>query len=229
MTCQPEKQELARQLCRAGRSLFRQGFTPANGGNLSVRCPDGHILITPSGVSKGELRPGMILELDEHGTPQYGGAVPSVEAPLHLAVLGGQPDLHCVIHAHPPHGVAMSLLGQDLVQPVITDACLLGIIPVLPYAPIGSPELAAQTGAAAARYNGALLARHGACTWGRSIQEALFLMEMLEHVCRQLCLMWMMGHAGALGREESDQLIQMRRRSGRWRGGEHMPPLDGEV
>ena len=30
-------------------------------------------------------------------------------------------------------------------------------------------------------------------------------------------------------REESDRLIQMRRRSGRWRGGEHMPPLDGEV
>ena len=224
---QTQKQDLARQLCRAGRSLFRQGFTPANGGNLSVRCPDGHILITPTGVSKGELRPDMLLELDAGGALLSPGA-PSVETPLHLAVLAGQGDLHCVIHAHPPCATALSALGEDLTQPVLTDACLLGVVPALPYAPIGSDGLAAAVAEAAGGYNAALLACHGACTWGRTVQEALFHMETLEHVCRHVCLLRMMGAHASLSREESECLILSRIRAGKRRGGRHMPPLEEE-
>lgn len=39
----------------------------ANDGNLSARCSDGGVLITPSGVYKGDLEEDMLLEVDLEG------------------------------------------------------------------------------------------------------------------------------------------------------------------
>lgn len=227
MSYQAEKQELAAQLCRAAHAMAALGYAPANAGNLSARCPDGHILITPSGVSKGDLTPDMILEIDREGNRlDDKPGRPSVERQLHLAVLNSQPDLMCVIHAHPPCAVALSAAGEDLDRPVTSDACLLGIVPAMPYAQLGTRELAANMERAAGEYNAALMAHHGACAWGRTVQEARFHMELLEALCQQICLRRVTGIDAMLDREQSDRLIAQRIREGKRRGGEHMPPLE---
>lgn len=53
---------------------------PANDGNLSARCSDGGVLITPSGVYKGDLEEDMLLEVDLEGRVLSGTGRPSSES-----------------------------------------------------------------------------------------------------------------------------------------------------
>ena len=52
--------ELRRQICDIGRNLWNRGMVAANDGNISARLPNGRILCTPTGVSKGYLTPAML-------------------------------------------------------------------------------------------------------------------------------------------------------------------------
>ena len=67
MSWSREKQELRRKICQAVRQIAQAGYVAANDGNLSARCSDGGVLITPSGVYKGDLEEDMLLEVDLAG------------------------------------------------------------------------------------------------------------------------------------------------------------------
>ena len=64
MSWSREKQELRRKICQAARQIAQAGYVAANDGNLSARCSDGGVLISPSGVYKGDLEEDMLLEVD---------------------------------------------------------------------------------------------------------------------------------------------------------------------
>ena len=59
MSWSREKQELRRKICQAARQIAQAGYVAANDGNLSARCSDGGVLITPSGVYKWSSLPPM--------------------------------------------------------------------------------------------------------------------------------------------------------------------------
>ena len=223
-----EKRRLREQICHVGHRVFQAGLVAANDGNISARCGDGHYLITPSGVSKGDLTPEMILEIDGSGKPVDGGGRPSVETQMHLCIYTSQPDLNAVVHTHAPHCVLFSALETMLTEPVTADAVLLlGNVPVLPYAQLGTLALAEAVAEASGCYNAALLQNHGAVTWGRDLQEAWFATEALEQYCRQLYLRRTLGApARVLTQAEADGLIALRRARGNRRGGDHMPPAE---
>ena len=222
--------EIKDRICDVCHKTWQLGWVAANDGNVSARLENGNIIATPTGMSKSFITPDKLILLDSKGNVLEAaeGLRPSSEIKMHLRCYDKREDVMSVIHAHPPCATALSALGEDLTQPVLTDACLLGVVPALPYAPIGSDGLAAAVAEAAGGYNAALLACHGACTWGRTVQEALFHMETLEHVCRHVCLLRMMGAHASLSREESERLILSRIRAGKRRGGRHMPPLEEE-
>ena len=73
-------------ICELGRRMWTRGWVAANDGNLSIRLPGGRILVTPAGVSKGFLSPGMLLVTDLEGRVLEGAEDlrPSSETPLHL-------------------------------------------------------------------------------------------------------------------------------------------------
>lgn len=221
-----DKAALREAICHAGHRAFQAGLVAANDGNISVRCGDGHYLITPSGVSKGDLTPDMILEIDGAGMPVDGKGKPSVETKMHLGIYETQPDLNAVVHTHAPHCVLLSTMETMLTAPLTADAVvLLGNVPVLPYAQLGTQALADGVAQASADYNAALLQNHGAVTWGRTIQEAWFAMEALEQYCRQLYMQRLLGNPGRLlTRAEADGLVAVRKGRGVTRGGDHMPP-----
>lgn len=218
--------QLREQLCQTGREMARAGYVAAHDGNLSVRTPEGGVLITPSGVSKGELTPECLLELSPVGDCLTPGGVPSSETPMHLEVYRRCPDLGAVVHTHSPYALAMASQGEDLTAPITADAVLLlGNVPALPYLPLGSQALADGVGEASHTANAVLLACHGAVTWGRDLREAWWLTQALEQYCRQLFLQSLLPRPGAvIPREEADALIARRRAGGVKRGGDHMPP-----
>ena len=195
MAFEAEKAALREELCHAAHQIAQAGYVAANDGNLSARCPDGHILVTPTGVYKGDVRPGQLLEVTLDGTVVAdGGLGPSSEMPMHLALYRRWGDLGGVVHTHSPYALCMASRGEDLTRPITADmVLLLGKIPCLPYLPLGTRELADAVAAAGETANGVLLAHHGACTWGRDLREAWYRTQALEQYCRQLYLQLSLG------------------------------------
>lgn len=185
-----EKQRLREEICHAAHQVAQAGWVAANDGNLSARCPDGHILITPSGLYKGDVTPELLLELTPEGEVVVPGPLPpSSETPMHLAVYRQRPEVGGVVHTHSPYAVCMASRQEDLTQRITMDMVLLlgGYVPCLPYLPLGT-ELLAREVAQAPSQAAVLLAHHGAVTWGRDLREAWYRTQALEAYCKQLWL-----------------------------------------
>ena len=86
-------------LCATARWCYARGWVPATSGNFSVRLGD-RILITPSGLDKGQLAPEMLLEVDTDGRALDGVSRPSAETGLHAVVYRRQPQAHAILHVH---------------------------------------------------------------------------------------------------------------------------------
>ena len=52
------------QIVRFGRMLHERGFVAATDGNLSVRLDENRILVTPTCMSKGCMRPADLVIVD---------------------------------------------------------------------------------------------------------------------------------------------------------------------
>ena len=77
--------DLREQLCDFGLSLYSRGFTHGSTGNLSVRLPDGNLLVTPTGSSLGRLTPEGLSVIKPNGE-LISGPKPTKEVPLHQAL-----------------------------------------------------------------------------------------------------------------------------------------------
>ena len=222
MAFEREKEQLRKQICHAARQIAQAGYVAANDGNLSARCPDGHILVTPTGVYKGDVTEDLLLEMTLDGeVVSHGGLGASSETPMHLALYRKWEDLGGVVHTHSPYALCMASRGEDLTAPITADmVLLLGEIPCLPYLTLGSETLADQVAQAAKNANGVLMAHHGAVTWGRDLNEAWYRTQALEQYCRQLWLqMQMGGDLQVIPKDEVNKLIARRIAGGTLRGG----------
>src|SRR5207237_587437 len=83
-------------------------------GHISVRLPDdpSRFFMKPHGVGLDEITPENILTIDLDGNVVDGTARRHSEVYIHSEIFKLRPDVHCVIHAHPPHAVALSASGR---------------------------------------------------------------------------------------------------------------------
>lgn len=178
---------LGLRLVRAARALYRRGLIVGLDGNLSLRLPDGSVLITPSGQVKGWLRPADLLRIDLQGRVLDGpiGRRPSSEVAMHLVAYRERSDVGAVVHAHPPALVACSVFGLPLLSDALPEALLLTGQPILlPYA---TPSTAEGAEALAAQVHGGdcfVLERHGSLTVAGDIDLAFARTESLEQLAR---------------------------------------------
>lgn len=171
-------------LCKIGRKMKEAGLVAACDGNISFRRPDGTIVITPSGVPKGEVKPSDLLILDAEGNILKGKGKPSSETGLHVEIYKARSDVQAIIHAHPTVATAVTVAGLPFPSTIITEGSLvLGpVVPTVPYAAPGSHELAVACAKYAKKVNVFLMERHGASALGKNLDEALQRMETLEAV-----------------------------------------------
>lgn len=183
--------EAAAGIIEVGRRLYAAGMAAGNSGNISVRLGANAVLITPTGVCKGDLQADDLLLVDLAGRVLAGHPTrkPTSEAGMHLAVYRANAAVGAVIHAHSPYACAFALAGKTLADYRLAEITeRLGQIPLLSYAPPGSSQLAEQVGAVAGVYTGALLAEHGPVVWAGDLREARYNMEELEGACRTVVL-----------------------------------------
>jgi L-fuculose-phosphate aldolase len=176
---------LAEEICKIGRRLYDRGYVAANDGNISVRASDGNILLTPSGVSKKDLTPEMIVKTDLSGKKIEGLLNPSSESGMHLLLYRENPLIAAAVHAHPTTATSFACAGLPLDKPIYPEAELnLGTVPITEFAKPGTPAVAKSVKPFCKKYKSVLLKNHGVLTWGKNLTEALYRMESVENYAK---------------------------------------------
>lgn len=173
--------EARKAIVDIGQRVYRSGYVGANDGNISCRTVDGTIVVTPTGVSKGYMTPEMMVVMKTDGTV-LGPGKPSSEVKMHLRAYQCNPNIHGVVHVHPPIATAYGVVGIPMDQPVVAEGVLVtGNIPLAAYAKPGTEAVPDSIEPYLMTHNGVLLERHGALTWGEDVYQALYRMEAIEH------------------------------------------------
>lgn len=211
-------------IVEVGKRVYQSGYVGANDGNISCRTAEGTIVITPTGVSKGYMTPDMMVVMTLDGTV-LGKGKPSSEGKMHLRAYQKNPEIHGVVHVHPPIATAFGILGLPMDQPMVAEGVLVtGNIPVAPYAKPGTEAVPDSITPFLNEYHGALLERHGALTWGTDVYQALYRMEAIEHHAKIMLYTYLLSHLTGsqihrFSQEELLDLVQIRQAMGINTGG----------
>ena len=181
------RQSIADEIVAVCRRLYDRGLIAGQDGNVSVRLRSGHILVTPSGLSKVDVTRDTLVELTPDGRPVTEGLVASSEVGMHLRIYRDRADVRAVVHAHPPVATAYGVVGRDFMDAVLPEVIFhLGRGPLVPFALPGTPALGDAMAPYLGEHDAFLLASHGATTVGPSLRLAHQRMESLEHAARIL-------------------------------------------
>ncbi len=190
--------------------VHQQGFVAATDGNLSLRQPDGTILITASGRPKGEITPDDIVHTTIDGALLFAKNKYSTESKLHFHLYKNRQDVRAVIHCHPPVATAFACSEKSLDVPLLPEIILtLGRIPLCPYATPSTDALPESLNEAISYANVFLLQNHGAVCVGRTIAEAYNRMEKLEHYAKVMLAAEALGAPKLLTRAQIDELYRL--------------------
>jgi len=169
-----------------GRDLFLAGLNSSHSGNLSVRCGD-RVIITRRGAMLGHLEGRDLIEtgLEKNDSNII---LASTEIRVHRAIYKGTTAL-AIVHAHPVHAIALSLLEDEIIPLDSEGAYLLHKVPVLSAEhTIGSKELEEKLPALLKEYKIVMIRGHGSFAVGQVLEEAYQWTSCLEHSCRITCL-----------------------------------------
>ncbi len=209
---------VARRMALCCRQMAAQGLIGGRDGNLSVRLGAERVLVTPSGLIKSLVTAADMVEVDLAGNPRRRGArKPTSELDLHLRILRHRPDVHAVVHAHPPAATGFAVAGQEIPGNLLPELIfVVGAVPLVPFGMPGTPELGDRVVPylAGGRNHALLLANHGAVTMGSTLDEAWIRMETLEHGARIIVAARQIGQPQPLSLEAIRGLVQQREKDG---------------
>lgn len=185
--------QTANELAAIGRLFYARGWVLGTSGNFSavVSREPLRLAITSSGVDKGELAAGHILEIDDAAQVVAGAGRPSAETLLHLSVVGRR-GAGAVLHTHSiwsniisgASGAGLAIEGHEMLKGLdgVTTHEHREWLPVIDNSQ-DMPRLAQtveQVLNEHPRAHGFLLRRHGLYTWGRDLAEAKRHVEIFE-------------------------------------------------
>jgi L-fuculose-phosphate aldolase len=202
-------------MVEVGRMMYEMNLVVATDGNISIRMDEDRILMTPSGVSKGHMKPGEMIVTDRKGVKISGEKDPSSEIRLHLAVYEKRPDVMAVVHGHPPVATAFTIAGMSLAQCVIPEVVFtLGSIPTSAYATPTSEEGPKVIQELIEKHDAIILDRHGAVTVGADVFDAYRKLEKVEHCAEVTLAARQLGQVKTLTPDEVKRLMDVREKLG---------------
>ncbi len=215
---------LRRELCEIGKLVYQKGLVAGTDGNVSARVVGDQFLISPSGSCLGMLDPADFVLIDQSGRTLSGRGKPSSERWMHLAAYAERSDVLAAIHAHPPATIAFTVAGLNMDQCALPEVILaFGRVPTTAYATPATTEGAAVVRDLIKRYDALVLDRHGAITVGKSLRDAFFKLEKLEHGAHVMLMSHGLGQARALPPEEVAKLGALREAMGLGRADDVSP------
>lgn len=189
-----EHADLVAQLAEIGRQFYGRGWVLGTSGNFSavVQRDPLRLAITTSGVDKGTLSAGQVVEIDEQDRVVAGSGRPSAEASLHLAIVRAR-GAGAVLHTHSiwstilsdaTTGDGLAIEGYEMLKGLegvgTHEHCEW--LPIL-YNTQDWAAAAPRVEAMLTEHpnaHGLLIRRHGLYTWGRDLAGAKRQVEILE-------------------------------------------------
>ncbi len=189
-------EEMAAQIAAVAKGFHQRGWLLGTSGNLSavVQREPLRLVMSPSGVDKGELRPEQLLAIDEEAriVSNHSGK-PSDESLLHIRIVKER-GAGAVLHTHSVWNNILSDLhasaGGVTIEGYEMLKGLQGVkthehsewLPIIE----NSQDMPALADVVGRRLNehkeahGFLLRRHGLYSWGDTLAEAKRHVEILE-------------------------------------------------
>lgn len=186
------KQGLKEEVAAATRRFWEKGLTPGrDAGDISVRdletgliyiCPrpKPNVLRIPNwGMIKAEHM--VVINLDGKVVDDS-GLLPTVEAPMHLAIYRARPDVNAIVHSHAVWSSAFAVTGRNIPLILAEQSLRLGgEVVCAAYGKVGSEEIAKNIVAALGKHKmAALMQNHGAVALGVTLEEAFIASDFLE-------------------------------------------------
>lgn len=200
-------------ICEVGRRLYDKGFAAANDGNITVRIGENRVLCTPTGVSKGFLKPDDICTIDLEGNQLAGTKKRTSEALLHLTIYKERPEIKGVLHCHPPHATAFAVAREPIPKCVLPEVeVFLGEVPIARYETPGTQRFADTIRSYLHDCNTIILANHGTVAFAEDVMKAYFNTEIIDAYCRILLLARQLGPINYLNEHEVGELLEFKKR-----------------
>ena len=178
---------LRKKIVQTCLNMEIKGLNQGKTGNVSNRWQGG-ILITPSGVEYSKLKYTDIIFIDNNGFVK-GDGEPSTEWRFHLNILKNRKDVESVIHNHPIYGTGFSMLRKE----IKSLHYLIGLfgghnIRCASFKLPGTQELSNEILLSLKKRKACLISNHGTITLGKNLDEAIYLAEQFEALCKQITI-----------------------------------------
>jgi len=209
------ERELRQDIVDIGRLVYQKGWVAANDGNITIRLSPDRILATPTGISKGMMHVEDLIIVDKQGSKVEGRRECTSEIFMHCTVYNMRPDIHSVLHAHPPVATGFATAGRPLDQALLPEVIIgLGCVPLAAYGLPGTPALTEPMLPYIPKYDAIMMGNHGAVCYGEDVYKAFFKMETVEHFARIALVAELLGGANVLPKTEVNKLLDSRSRYG---------------
>lgn len=185
----PARRSARERLVMACRMLGANGHWHGGlAGQITARGErEGTYWTLKFGVGADEATLGDLILVDDRLQALDGNALANPAVRFHLWVYRARPDVHSIVHTHPPAVSALSMTGQAL-KVAHMDATPFhencGHLRDWPGLPIGDDEGEVIAAALGPRQKALLLAHHGLLTAGCSIEEAAVLAIWMEQAAQ---------------------------------------------
>lgn len=165
------------------RALFDAGHDSGLAGQITARAEQPGTYYTQRlGLGFDEITAGNLLLVDEDLNVLDGGGMANPANRFHSWIYRARPDVNCIVHTHPFHVAALSMLEIPLIvsqmdiAPLYDDCAFLADWPGVP---VGNEEGEIISGALGDK-KAILLAHHGQVVAGASVEEACSLAMLIE-------------------------------------------------
>jgi len=207
--------KLKEQMCDVGRRIWLKGFCAGNEGNHSYRIGPDRFLCTPTGISKGNLRPDDLCVVDGEGKQISGKRKRTSEMMMHLVIYKARPDVKCVIHSHPPHATAFAVAGVELPTCIHPEAeVFLGAVKTAKYVTPGDNRLGESLLPYIKDANTIVLQNHGVVCFDTDLEQCYYKLEIVDAYARILILAKQVGSIRPLDGSEMKELLDLKAKFG---------------
>lgn len=173
------------KLIKIAQKAEEYGLCKEKTGSFSIKdFSTGYVLITPSQVSRSELKPENICIIDMNGNEieVQKGKKPSREFKLHLEIYKQKKEVRSVMYAHSLYATIFAVANK-VIPPIIADSRHYGgYIYVAPYERAQTVELAKSVIEPLSKNDACLLERHGVVITSKDIDGLLTKARYVEDV-----------------------------------------------
>lgn len=203
------------KLALACRILAAEEHGSALAGQLTTRGDKpGTYWTMRFGLGLDEIAADNLLLVDDDLNVLAGDGMPNPSNRFHLWIYRQRPEVAAIIHTHPPHASALSMIGEPLAVAHMDTAVFwndCAYLPVWPGVPIGDEEGRIISGVLGDK-RAALLAHHGIVTACGTVEEAAMLALFLERAARLQLLARAAGKIKPIGPVEAQEAHDYRLR-----------------